>query len=111
MTYEDLLSAMHEAETDWTESKVSARVKGANIKECREEGTAELKSKIDSLTTILKSSNLGISRPQGKVKVSQGKTTQKGGQGKSKSTPNTPLRGKGPGIPAAGPSKGSQKPN
>ena len=108
--YEDLLSATHETETEWTESKVSARFKGANVEECRDEGTTELKSKIDSLTVILKSSNFGISRTQEKEKVDQGNTTQKGRQGKSKSTSNIPLKGQGPGTPAAGSSKESQKP-
>ena len=34
----------------------------------------------------------------------------KGGQGKSNSTPNTLLKGKGPGTSAAGPFKVNQKP-
>ena len=42
--------------------------------------------------------------------MGQGKATKKGGQGKSKSTPNTLLKGKGLGTPAAGPPKGNQKP-
>ena len=92
------------------ESKISVRVKSVNVKECREEGAAKLKSKIDSLTAILKSSNFGTSKPQGKEKIGQGKATQKGEQGKSKSTPNTPLKGKGLGTPATGPSKGNCKP-
>ena len=110
MTYEGLLSATHEAETEWTESKVSARVKGANVKEHKEEKTAELKSKIHSLTAILKSSTFRTNKPQGKGKVCQGKSAQIGGQGKSKSTSNTPLKGKGRGTSAAGKFKGSQKP-
>ena len=32
----DLLSATHEAETEWTESRISVRVKSANVEECRE---------------------------------------------------------------------------
>ena len=79
-TYEDLLSVTHEAETEWTESRISVRVKSANVKEHREEGTTELKSKIDSLTAILKPSNFGTSKHQEKEKIGQGKTTQKGGQ-------------------------------
>ena len=81
-----------------------------NVKECKEEVNTELKSQIDSLTVILKSSNFGTSRLQGKEKIGQRKTTQEGGQGKRKSTPNTPLKGKGPGTSAADLSKGSQKP-
>ena len=53
---------------EWTESKISARVKSPNVKECREEGTIELKNKIDSLTAILKSSTLRISKPKEKEK-------------------------------------------
>ena len=108
--YEDLLSATHEAGREWTESKVSARFKGVNVEEHREEGTTELKSKIYLLTAILRSSNFRVSRPQEKEKAGQGKTTQKSGQGKSKSIPSTPLKGKGPGTPAVGQCKGSQKP-
>ena len=65
-TYEDLLSATHEAEMDWMESKISVRVKSENVEEYREEGTTELKNKTDSLTAILKSSTLGISKSEGK---------------------------------------------
>ena len=73
--YEDLLSATYEAETEWLESKVSARDKGMNVKECKEEGTTKLKSKIDSLTAILKSSNFEINRPQRGREVGPGETS------------------------------------
>ena len=76
-----------------------------NVKECRKEGTTELKSKIDPLTAILKSSNFGTSKPKEKEKWVKEKQ-----QGKSKSTPNTLLKGKGLGTPATGPSKGIWKP-
>ena len=66
MAYKDLVSATCETEIEWTESKISARIKGVNVKECMEEGTTELRSKIDSLTAILKSSTFGISRLQGR---------------------------------------------
>ena len=69
-----------------------------------------MKNKIGSLIAILKSSTLGISKPEGKEKKEQEKTKQKGRQQKSKSTPNTPMTGKGPGTPATGASKGNQKP-
>ena len=64
------------------EQKVGSllRVKSVNVKEHKEERTTELKSKIDSLPATLKPSNFGISKPQGKEKVGQGKTTQKGEQ-------------------------------
>ena len=45
-----------------------------------------------------------------KRKKEQEKTIQKGGQKKGKSTPTTPMKGKGPGTPTTGPSKGNQKP-
>ena len=93
-----------------TESKISIRVKSANVKEHRKEGATELKNKIDSLAAILKSFTLGISKPKGKEKIEQGKKLQKGGQWKSISTPSTPMKGKGPGTPTTGPSKGNQKP-
>ena len=108
--YEDLLPATCEAETEYTESKVSARVKGANVKECKDEGTTELKDKIDSLTPILMSSSFGTNKPQGGGKMEPAKPVKKGGHGKSKSTPNTLLKGKGPGTVAAGLFKGNQKP-
>ena len=63
---------------EWTESRISVRVKSVNVEEHREEGTTELKSKIDSLTVILKSSNLGTHKHQGKEIIGQGKATQKG---------------------------------
>ena len=110
ITYEDLLSATREAEMEWTESKISVIVKSASVEEQRQEGVTELQSKIDSLTTILKSSMLAIGKPEGKEKKEQGKTMQKGGQRKSKSTPTTLMKGKGSGTPTTGLSKGNQKP-
>ena len=73
-TYKDLLSATHEAEMELTESKISVRVKSANVEECREDGTTELKNKIDCQTAILKFSTLGISKPEGKEKKEQERT-------------------------------------
>ena len=67
-TYEDMLSATYEAEMEWMESKISVRVKSVSVKEQREEGMTELKNKINSLTAILKSSTLGISKSEGKEK-------------------------------------------
>ena len=64
--YKSLLSATCQAETEWTESKVSSRAKGASVEECEEEGTTELKSKIYSLTAILKPSSFGTNKPQGR---------------------------------------------
>ena len=40
-------------------------VKRANGEEHKEEGTTKLKSKIDLLTAILKSSSFGTNKPQG----------------------------------------------
>ena len=96
-SYKDLLSATQEAEMEWTESKISVRVKSANVKECREEGITELKNKIAPLTANLKSSILAIRKPEGKKKRT-GKTIQKGGQWKSKLASNTPTKGKGLGL-------------
>ena len=62
------------------ESKISVRAKSARVAECREEGMTELQKKLDSMTAILKSSNLGISKPEGKEKEEQEKTIQKGEQ-------------------------------
>ena len=53
---------------------------------------------------------LAIGKPEGMEKKEWGKTMQKGGQRKSKSTPTTPMKGKGLGTPTMGPSKGNQKP-
>ena len=80
--YKDLLSATCEVETEWTGSKVSVRVKSVNVIECREEGMADLKSKIDSLTAILKSSNFGTSKPQGKEKWVKEKQHRKADKGR-----------------------------
>ena len=85
-TYEDLLSATLEAETEWMESKISVRVKTVNVKEHKEEVTTEFKSKIDSLTAILKSSTFGTSKSQRKEKITQGKIKQV-----DKGTVNPPL--------------------
>ena len=104
-TYKDLQSATHEAEMEWTESKISVTVMSVNVEECKEEEATELKNKIDSLTAILMSSTLPIGKPEGKEKKEQEKMIQKGGQRKSKSTPTTPMKGKGLGTPAIGPSK------
>ena len=65
---------------EWTESKISVRAKSASGEEQREEEATKLKNKIDSLTAILKSSTLGISKPEGNEKKEQEKTIQKGGQ-------------------------------
>ena len=71
VTYEDLLSAIWEVEMEWTDSKISVRAKSASVGEWREEGLTELKNKIDSLTAILKSSILGIGKPERKEKKEQ----------------------------------------
>ena len=68
---------------EWTESKISVRAKSTSVEKQREEGVTELKNEIDSLTAILKSSTLGIGKPEGKEKKEQEKTIQKGGQRKN----------------------------
>ena len=107
ITYNDLLSATREAEMEWTESKISVRVKSASVEEQREEGVTELQGKINSLTAILKSSMFAIDKPERKEEEEQGKAIQKGGQRKSKSTPTTPMKGRRLGTPTMGPSKGN----
>ena len=68
ITSEDLLSATREAKMEWTESKISVRDKSMSVEEQLEEGAPGLQSKIDSLTTTLKSSMLAIGKPKGKEK-------------------------------------------
>ena len=99
------------AKMEWTGSKISFRVKSASVDKEREEGATELKNNIDSLTAILKSSTLGISKPKGKEKKKRTrKPLQNNGQRKGKSTLTTPTKGKGLGTPATSSSKGNQKP-
>ena len=52
----------------WNGQKVRSlsELRVLNVEEHREEVAAELKNKIDSLTAILKSSTLRISKPEGK---------------------------------------------
>ena len=80
--YKSMLSATHEAETERTESKVSARVKSASDEECKEEGTTKLKSKIHSLTAILKSSSFGANKLQGLEKGAKGSQCRELGRGR-----------------------------
>ena len=76
------MCATHEAETGWTESKVSARVKGASVEEHKEVGTTELKSKINSLTAILKLSSFGANKLQVEGKGARGSQCIKVGRGR-----------------------------
>ena len=58
----------------------------------KEKKATELRNKIDSLSAILKSSTLGINKPEGKKKGTR-KKIQKGGQQKSKSQAKTIQKG------------------
>ena len=69
----------------------------------------ELKNRIDSLTAILKSSTLGISKPEGK-KDTRKKQYRKVDREKVNPLQLLPMKGKGLGTPAPGPSKGNLKP-
>ena len=95
---------------EWTESKSYVRVKSTSVEEQGEEGAVELQSKIDSLTSILSPPCWQLANLRKKEKKEQGKEMQKGEQRKAKSTPTTPIKGKGPGTPTMDASKGNQKP-
>ena len=96
---------------EWTESKISVRVKSVSIGEWWEEGTTELKTRIDPWLLSWSLPLLASVNLKGKKKRNKKNTIHKGGQRKSKSTPTTPMKGKGLGTPATGPSKGNQKHN
>ena len=60
VTCEDLLSATRETKMEWTESKISVRVKSASVEKQREEGVTELKKKdrfLDYYSEVLHSCN------------------------------------------------------
>ena len=104
MTYQALLKAIKETESEYGEGRATARAKSATVAD--ETGIAELKDKIEALTTIVKSSNVisaGM-KPPGSPKPKHGnlhKFQQKDGTIPS----NSPLKGKGPITSAARPFK------
>ena len=95
----------------WNGQKVRSlsRVKNANGKEPIEV-TTELKSKIDSLTVILKSANFGNSRPQGKEKKGSRKNNTERWTMEKYIHPKYPNERKRVGTLTTGPSKGNQRP-
>ena len=107
MTYQALLKAFEETESEYVEGKASIRAKAAAVMD--ETGIAELKDKIEALTTVVKSSNVvnAGTKPPGSPKPKYGnKFQQKNGTVSA----NSPSKGKGPTTSAAGPFKTGQKP-
>ena len=96
---------------EWRENRtVAVRVRRVTIDEPKDETVNGLKTKIESLTTILKSITLGNNKQKGGERGEPGKVTIKGNKGKSKSIPITSVKGKDPSTSAAGPIKICQKP-
>ena len=109
MTYQALLKAIEETESEYGEGRATARAKSATVAD--ETGTAELKEKIEALTIIVKSSNVisAGAKPPGSPKPKQGNFQRF--QWKDGMIPsNSPLKGKGPIMSAARPFKEGQKP-
>ena len=92
-SYETLLAAIKEAETEWLESKNTIRVKSAVVTEQTE--IEELREKLEKLTATVKSSNLK------KEKKGSPKTSPRKEEGR---------KSKGPATTAAGPFRPDQKP-
>ena len=59
-------------------------LKGASVEEPKAEGATELKSKINSLTAILKSFSFGTNKLQGEEKEATGSQCRKMGRGRVK---------------------------
>ena len=56
VTYQALLKAIEETESEYGEGRATVRAKSATIAE--DTGIAELKEKVEALTTVVKSSNV-----------------------------------------------------
>ena len=56
MTYQALLKAIEETESEYGEGRATAQAKSATVAD--ETGKVELKDKIEALTTVVKSSNV-----------------------------------------------------
>ena len=109
VTYQALLKAIEEMESEYGEGRATVRAKSATVAE--DTGIAGLKEKIEARTTVVKSSNIVSTgmKPLGSPKPKHGnfhKFQQKDGTIPS----NSPLKGKGPITSAAGPFKEGQKP-
>ena len=109
VTYQALLKAIEETESGYGEGRATVRAKSATVAD--DTGIAELKDKIEALTTMGKNSNVvGMgTRPPGSPKPKPGnfhKSQRKDGV----ISTNSPSKGKGPVTSAAGPFKEGQKP-
>ena len=106
--YQALLKAIEETESEYREGRATAQAKLATVAD--ETGIAELKEKIEALTTIVKSSNVisAGTKPPGSLKPKHRNFHKF--QWKDGTIPsNSPLKGKGPNTSAAGPFKEGQK--
>ena len=106
-TYEELFDETVEAEKEkMPEVKVTSLKAKSVVVPAEGSSIQYLKQKIDALTTVVKSSNFGGTRP--KQQSSNGNNTQKNKNGEKQA--QSSYRGKGPGTSAAGPFKQGQKP-
>ena len=101
VTYQILLAAMEETESEYGDMRSMARSKGATV---WEEGIAELKELIEALTTVVKSSS--VPGKFGSPMKNKYKFQKKDGT----SAPNSPKKTRGPGTSATVPYKLGQKP-
>ena len=72
MTYQTLLKAIEETESEYGEGRATVRAKSATVAE--DTGIVELKEKIEALTTVVKSSNVVSTgmKPPGSLKPKHG---------------------------------------
>ena len=106
--YQVLLKAIKETESEYGEGRATAQAKSATVAD--ETGIAELKDKIEALTTVVKSSNVisaGM-KPPGSPKPKH-RNFHKFQWKDGMIPPNSPSKGKGPITSAAGPFKEGQK--
>ena len=106
--YQALLKAIEETESEYGEGRATVEAKSATVAE--DTGIAELREKIEALTTVVKSSNVASTgtKPPGSPKPKHRnfhKFQQKDGMIPS----NSPLKGKGPITSATGPFTEGQK--
>ena len=98
-TYDSLLAAIKEAESEWNESKSQVWIKSAVVPD-REDEMEELKKRLDKLTATVKSSNV-VEKQRGDKGKSPRNSPRKDEKRKSS---------RGPGTSSAGPFKPSQRP-
>ena len=103
ITYQGLLAAVEETKSEYGESKSVARSKGATVGEGA--SISEMKEKIETLTLVVKSSNV-MSKPPGSPAKPKFKT-----QKKDNTVPqNSPAKGKKNGPNGTGLAKSNNKP-